>query len=239
MLKDGFFKGAIIFLLASTLFFSSALVTTRLILKGEIVTVPDLRGKIPEEARVELSQRLLSLIVQATEYHDEIDKGRIIRQDPPAGSKVRTNRSVLVILSAGSELVAIPDLTNKSLENAIQMLAASGLIRGIMAQIHSSQYPAGRVIAQRPKPEAGQVKRMTPVNLLISQGAREEKYVMPDLIGKKAQVVIPQLKNLGFNVANIRSSYYPGLSSGIIIKQSPPHGYSVQKRNLISLEVSR
>lgn len=239
MLSDRLFKWAIIFLLASILFFSSALVTTRLILKGEIVTVPDLRGKSPDEARFEVSQRLLSLIVQATEYHDEIEKGRIIRQDPPPGSKIRTNRTVRVVLSAGSELVDIPDLTNKSLENAIQMLAASGLTRGLIAQIHTPQYPAGRVIAQKPKPEVGRVKRMTPVNLLISQGEREEKYIMPDLIGKKADVVIPQLKSLGFNVANIRSSYYPGLSSGIIIKQSPPHGYSVQKRNLISLEVSR
>ncbi len=239
MLNDGLFKVAVIILLASILFFSSALVTTRLILKGEIVTVPDLRGKTPEEARMELNRRLLSLVVQTTDYHDEIEKGRIIRQDPPAASKVRANRTVRVVLSAGSELVDIPDLTNKSLENAIQILAASGLVRGLMAQIHSPQYPAGRVISQRPKPEAGRVKRMTPINLLISQGEREEKYVMPDLIGKKAEVVIPQLKNLGFNVANIRSSYYPGLSSGIIIKQSPPHGYCVQKRNLISLEVSR
>lgn len=239
MLKDRFFKWVIILLVASILFFFSALLTTRLILKGEIVTVPDLRGKTPEEARFEVSQRLLSLIVQASEYHDEIEKGRVIRQDPPAGSRIKTNRTVRVVLSAGSELVAVPDLTNKSLEKAIQELAASGLTKGLMAQIHTSQYPAGRVIAQKPKSEAGRVKRMTPVNLLVSQGEREEKYVMPDLIGKKAELVISQLKNLGFNVANIRNSYYPGLSSGIIIKQSPPHGYSVQKRNLISLEVSR
>lgn len=239
MLNDRFLNWAIFFLIALILFFSSALITTRLILKGEIVTVPDLKGKTPEQARFEVSLRLLSLIVQATEYHDEIEKGRIISQDPPAGSKIRSNRSVRVVLSAGSELVDIPDLTNKSLEKAIQMLAASGLTRGLMAQIHTSLYPAGRVIAQKPKPEVGRVKRMMPVNLLISQGEREEKYIMPDLIGRKGEVVIAQLKSLGFNVANIRSSYYPGLQSGIIIKQSPPHGYPVQKRNLISLEVSR
>jgi len=239
MLSDKIFNLAIILLLATILFFGSALLTSRLILKGEIVTVPDLRGKTLEEARFEVSRRLLSLSVQATDYHDDIEKGRIIRQDPPAGSRVRSNRIVRVVLSAGSELVEVPDLTNKSLETAIQLLAASNLTKGLIAQIYTSRFPAGRVIAQRPKPEEGRVKRLTPVNLLISQGEREEKYVMPDLIGKRADVVVARLRNLGFNVANIRSSYYPGLSSGIIIKQNPPHGYCVQKRNLISLEVSR
>lgn len=232
-------NGAILFLLALSLFFLSALLTTRLILQGEFVTVPDLRGKTPDEARLELSQRFLSLSIQSSEYHDEIEKGRIIRQEPAAGSRIRTNRTVYVILSSGSELVTIPDLTNKSLERAVQILASSGLARGLIAQIHTTQFPAGRVIAQHPKPEAGLVKRMTPINLLISQGEKEEKFIMPDLIGQKAEVVIPQLRNLGFNIAHIRSSYYPGLRPGIIIKQSPPHGYPVLKRSLITLEVSR
>ncbi|MCX7974519.1 MAG: PASTA domain-containing protein [Candidatus Aminicenantes bacterium] len=239
MVNEKILSWAIILLFGLILFFSSAILTTRLILRGEFVTVPDLRNKTPEEARFELNQRFLSLRLQSTEYHDEIEKGRIIRQEPPAGSKIRTNRTVSVVISAGSELVEIPDLTNKSLERAVQILASSGLARGVIAQIHTPQYPAGRVIAQQPKPGVGRVKRMTPVSLLISQGEREPKFIMPDLIGHKADLIIVQLKNLGFNVANIRSSYYPGLKSGIIIKQSPPHGYPVQKRSLITLEVSR
>jgi len=239
MPKDKYFAVATLFLTALILFFGSALLTTRLILKGEIVTVPDLRGKTVEEGRMELNRRLLSFSLAEVQFHDEIEKGRIISQDPSAGSKIKANRVVKVTVSAGSELVDVPDLTNKSLENAVQILAAVGLTRGLVSQIHTSQYPAGRIISQQPKPGEGKVKRLTRVNLLISQGEREEKYVMPDLIGRKASLVVPQLKNLGFNVANIRSSYYPGLQSGIIIKQTPPHGYSVQKRNLISLEVSK
>ncbi len=219
-------------------FLGSALVTTSLILKGEIVTVPDLKGKTPEEARTLLSRNLLSLSFAGTEFHSEIEKGLIISQDPPAGSKIKANRVVKVIVSAGSEMVDIPDLVGKSLEVAVQTLASVGLSRGIISQIHTPRYPAGRIIAQEPKP-GGKVKRETAINLLISQGEQELKYVMPDLIGRKADRVLSKLKELGFNVGNVRSSYYPGLEPGIIIKQTPPHGYAVQKRNLISLEVSR
>jgi beta-lactam-binding protein with PASTA domain len=62
---------------------------------------------------------------------------------------------------------------------------------------------------------------------------------MPDLIGKNAAKVMDQLKALDFKIGDFRHTYYPGLGKGIIIKQFPPDGYRIQKRNLITLEVSR
>ena len=62
---------------------------------------------------------------------------------------------------------------------------------------------------------------------------------MPDLIGKKSAPVISKLKRMDFRVGVVRYSYYPGLEPGIIIKLLPPHGYRIQKNNLITLEVSK
>jgi beta-lactam-binding protein with PASTA domain len=62
---------------------------------------------------------------------------------------------------------------------------------------------------------------------------------MPDVIGRRANRVIERLKALDFKVADIRYVYYPGAAAGIIVKQDPPNGFRVQKRNRISLEVSR
>jgi beta-lactam-binding protein with PASTA domain len=62
---------------------------------------------------------------------------------------------------------------------------------------------------------------------------------MPDLIGKKAVNVIAQLNSMDFNIGNIRHRYYRGLDSGIIINQSPAPGSKIQKRNRITLEVSK
>jgi beta-lactam-binding protein with PASTA domain len=62
---------------------------------------------------------------------------------------------------------------------------------------------------------------------------------MPDLIGLKADGVIDRLNALGFKVADIRYVYYPGASAGLVVKQDPTNGFRVQKRNRISLEVSR
>jgi serine/threonine-protein kinase len=233
------FEYSQLLLLFFIIFFLSAILFSRIIQKGEMVSVPDLMGKTLTEAKGELAKRKLSLFEKGVEFSDRWERGKIILQDPSAGSKIRVSKVVKVVLSGGSEMIEVPKLVGKSLEAAARILIESGLEKGKVSQIHTSQYAAGRIIAQEPSPSPQKVKRSTPINLLVSQGEVEPKYLMPDLIGKKAGPTIAKLKELGFQVADIRYSYYPGLDPGIIIKQFPPNGYGIAKRNLIALEVSR
>ncbi len=220
-------------------FLLSAILTSRHIEKGDWVAVPELAGKTLTEARADLAGRKLSLQEKGIQPSDRYEKGRIVLQEPPAGSKIRVNRAVRVVISSGSELVEIPQLVGRSLESAAKILVEIGLQRGLLSQIHTAEYAAGRIIAQEPAPSAGLVKRNTPINFLISQGESELKYIMPDLIGKRAGPAIARLNALGFRIADIRQSYYPGLGSGLIIKQFPAQGYPIARRNLITFEVSR
>jgi serine/threonine-protein kinase len=220
------------------LFFLSAVIFSQIILKGETVSVPDLTGKGLAEAKGLLEKKDLSLSQRGSEFNDQWPKGRIVRQVPAAGSKIRVTKVIQVFISSGSEKVAVPALEGRSLEAALPLLKDSGLFKGKLTQIHTPRFPAGKILAQRPQAEEA-AERNSAIGLLVSQGDREERYVMPDLIGKNAATVIDQLKALDFMIGDSRSTYYPGLGKGIIIKQSPPNGYKIQKRNLITLEVSR
>ncbi|MGB7295143.1 MAG: PASTA domain-containing protein [Candidatus Aminicenantales bacterium] len=220
-------------------FLASAVLSSRIIQKGEIVSVPDVSGKTVAEARRELARKKLSLQERGIEFSARFERGEISSQDPPAGSKIRVNRLVRVVLSGGTEMVEIPALVGRSMEAASRILGEAGLQRGPVSQVHTPRYAAGRIIAQEPAPGEQKVKRATPIHFLVSQGDIEPRYVMPDFIGRKSGPAIARLQELGFKVADVRYSYYAGLDSGIIIKQFPPHGYGVAKRSLISLEVSR
>lgn len=220
------------------LFFLSAVIFSQIILKGETVSVPDLTGKGLAEAKGLLEKKDLSLSQRGSEFNDQWPKGRIVRQVPAAGSKIRVTKVIQVFISSGSEKVAVPALEGRSLEAALPLLKDSGLFKGKLTQIHTPRFPAGKILAQRPQAEEA-AERNSAIGLLVSQGDREERYVMPDLIGKNAATVIDQLKAMDFMIGDSRSTYYPGLGKGIIIKQSPPNGYKIQKRNLITLEVSR
>jgi eukaryotic-like serine/threonine-protein kinase len=227
------------FLLLLIVFFSSAVLSSRIIQKGEVVSVPDISGKTTAEAERDLARKRLTLQEKGVEFSDRYERGKIISQEPAAGSKVRVNRPVRIVVSGGSELVEVPALVGRSLEAASKVLSDNGLQRGLVSQIHTSQYAAGRIIAQEPAPGEQRIKRSTPLNFLVSQGEIEPRYLMPDLIGRPAPPCLSRLKEMGFKVADVRYSYYPGLDSGVIIKQFPPHGYGIAKRSLITLEVSR
>jgi beta-lactam-binding protein with PASTA domain len=225
-------------LLYLILFFLAADLTSQMVLKSELVTIPDLRGKKLDEAKSELANKKTSLIVQGSQFDNSYEKGMIIFQEPSAGSRFKVNRTVKVILSGGSEKASIPKFEGRSLEWASQALRETGLRKGRISQIHTPQYAAGRIISQQPA-AAEIVGRNTPVNFLVSQGAWEEKYIMPDLIEKNCAAVIQKLRAMEFKASIDHDTLYQGLGPGIILRQSPIHGYPLLKRNQISLEVSK
>ncbi len=239
MAKKLLYNLALSSLLFLILFFLSAVIFSQVLLKSETVTVPDLTGQTIGQARTVLAKKDLSVAQnKETESSDRWEKGLIVRQEPAAGSRIRVTKVVQVTMSSGSENVTVPDLVGKSLEEALTMLQAGSLTKGKLSQVHTPRSPAGRILDQKPEPGAV-VERNLPVGLLLSQGDVDDRYIMPDLIGRRADRVIGRLKSLEFKVSDIRYVYYQGATAGIIIKQDPPSGYRVQKRNRISIEVSR
>jgi len=220
------------------LFFLSAILSYQFTMKGEMTTVPDLEGKTFDQAKEELFQKKLSIAQSGLQVHEKWERGKIIFQDPQAGSKIKLNKVVKVILSTGKQKVLVPKLIGKSFQTINQTLQESGLRKGKISHVHTPKYAAGKIMAQFPQ-QGQEVGRDTYISFLVSQGEIEKKYLMPDLIGKRAETVVAKLKEMDFRVGDIRYVLYPGLESGIIIKQFPTQGFRIQKRNLITLEVSK
>lgn len=232
------FKSAFSILLALNLFFLSAVLSYQITLRGETVEVPDVLGDTLDQARTRLVKKKLSLRQTGSQLHPSLEKDRIISQDPAPNTRVRPNNTVLVLTSAGQEKVVVPSLVGKNHQNIGPLLDEAGLGKGKISYIYTPKYAAGKIIAQAPKAEA-EVARSSRISLLVSQGDRETKYLMPDLIGKRATRIITKLKEMEFKVRDVSMTFYPGLDSGIIIKQFPPQGYRIQRRDRITLEVSK
>jgi serine/threonine-protein kinase len=92
------------------------------------ITVPNLIDQDVNAAQSQLQQ----LGLQSAVKQKQSDKpaNTVISQDPPAGSGVEKNATVILTISTGPPLVTVPDLSNKglSLDQATQMLQQLGLV---------------------------------------------------------------------------------------------------------------
>ena len=215
----------------------SALTAMRFAIRGREVVVPVLAGKTEDEARQILQENGLLLRVASKQFSADVPEGRILDQEPPEGTRLKTNRSVRILLSLGDRKFAVPNLLGTSLRTAQLTLGQRQLTLGNTLYAHTNTEPS-TVAYQAPKP--GGLGGTDPsVNILISLGPAEQYFIMPDLIGRPAELVASRARAEGFRIGQMNYRNYPGIEPGIVIQQNPQAGYRISKNDLILLDVSQ
>ena len=216
----------------------SALTAMRFAIHGREVEVPALTGKTKEEAEQILRARRLKFKVSNSQFSPEVAEGRVLAQDPPSGMHIRVDRTVKVLVSLGERRFAVPNLVGASHRAAQLTLAQRRLLLGNTLYTHTSEGDASTVVYQSPR--AGTQEGSDPaVNILISLGPPAQYYIMPDLIGKPAELVASRARNEGFRIGKPNYRKYPGVESGVVIQQKPQAGYRLTRSDIILLDVSQ
>jgi serine/threonine-protein kinase len=225
-------------LLAGALLATYALfagVSMRLALRTREVVVPDLRGRAINEATLALAEQGVKLRIEEPRRLDpKVPAGHILAQEPAAGMPIRRQRSVKVWLSAGARVAHPPAVAGQPVRAAETRLRQDGFGSLAFSQIRTGEYPADSVVAQESSDAAA-----GGVSLLVNRGERGATYVMPDLIGVNGERAADLLRARGFRVAVVGQQPYPGVPSGVVIRQSPQGGFQIAPGEAISLEVSR
>lgn len=220
-------------------YFVFAAAAMRLAIKTRDVIVPQLTGKTVPQAGALLSPAGLNLKVEETRRVDAlVASGTIVSQDPAPGVQTRRERSVKVWVSAGPRATSVPALLGESERTAQLRAQQDGLQLASIAEIRSSDYTAGTIVAQNPPPQKAMPSGGR-ITLLVNRGERGETYVMPDLIGVNGDRAADLLRSRGFRVSVVGDHPYPGVPAGIVLRQSPQGGFQFGGGDPISLEVSR
>ena len=216
----------------------SALTAMRFAIRGREVAVPELMGKTEAEAEQILANSGLLLKVSSKRFSADVPEGRVLEQIPPTGTRLKTNRTVKVLVSLGNRRFAVPNLLGTSLRAAQLMLSQRRLTVGNTLYAHTSVGDPSTVAYQSPSP--GTLEGSDPsVNILISLGPPAEFFIMPDLIGKPAEIVMARARREGFRVGKVNYKNYPGVEPGVVIQQKPQAGYRLSKTDIILLDVSQ
>jgi beta-lactam-binding protein with PASTA domain len=206
---------------------------------GRSVTVPDLTGKTPDEA----SQAARSVGLQLEEqggrarFDERVPRGRVLLQQPEAGSLAKPAQAVRVVLSLGARELRVPELAGLAPRAAALKLSREALELGPVSWYRDPTAPQG-IVAQDPDAETPGAKGET-VRVLMSRGAPDARIVMPDFVGKDAQAARDRLEKFGFRVGSARFEAYDGVRPNTVLKQFPPAGYPLSNHEVVSLTVSR
>jgi eukaryotic-like serine/threonine-protein kinase len=221
-------------LVATYLIFAAA--AMRIALRTREVQVPDFTNRTANEATATAADVGLTMKIDDTRRPDpKIAVGRVLAQEPAAGSIARRQRTVRVWLSAGQRATTVPLLVGETDRTAQLRLAQDGLTLADLSEFKSDAFAQDVVVAQTPAAKTAGPR----VALLVNRGERGASYVMPDLIGVNGDRAAEILRNHGFRVAVVGSTPYPGVAAGIVIRQNPQAGFQVGPGEPISLEVSR
>lgn len=217
-------------------FFLFALIGMRFALRASEVQVPDLVGMPADDASQTLANIGLSLRLDPNQRPDDhVPPGRIVQQDPPAGSPARRQRSIRAWVSSGPRTIVVPTLVGQTERTARIRVAEDGLEIATTSEFRSPDYAPDAIVAQDPAPSS----RAPQVSVLVNRGESATTYVMPDLIGTTGELAAEALRTRGFRVTIVGSQPYPGVPPGTVVRQQPAGGFRVGPADPISLEVSR
>lgn len=205
----------------------------------ELVVVPELRGLDTTDALRKVTAVGLRLDIaedSKSQYDATVPAKHVLRQEPSAGTKIKADRRVKVVLSRGPQNLYVPRVVGLTVSEAQIKLHEAGLTVGDIVYVHDSRAADATVIDQ--DATAAGAAPGGVVNLLVSAGGEAPIYVAPDFIGQAVVRVAEILERRSFKV-KLEYEAYPGVEAGTIIRQKPQAGYPLRGRDVVWLWVSR
>jgi serine/threonine-protein kinase len=199
----------------------------------EQVKVPNVAGMTEADAILELEKTGLDVALPVTRaFSLDVAEGLVISSDPPVDAMVAKSSKVVLVVSKGTELVKVPDVTNMKRAQAEKALT-DALFNVKVSEDFSDTVQKGSVISQRP--DAGvSVDAGSTIEIVVSKGPAP--VTVPDVTDMSVEDATDDLERLGLKVS---VSYVDSMEDGIVINQSPLPGTQVAKGTTVTLTVGK
>ena len=210
--------------------------------------VPDLYNMTIEEAEDDPRiEGVFEIQKAGSEFSTDVPEGHILRQDPKKGETRKGSQLVIQVwISAGEETGEVPDLENKSEQDARILLEKLNKEYNLELTVEapeelkqfSEEITEGYVI--KTEPAQGEIlKKGDTVKLILSKGPDIKPVTVLPFVGMSIDSVLSQLESykLTCDAADVEvvDSDKPG---GTIVWQSPASGETVPEWTTIKFRVS-
>jgi beta-lactam-binding protein with PASTA domain len=196
----------------------------------ERYAAPGLVGSAADAAAATLAAGHLVLGERKEEFSETVEAGKVVAQDPAAGTSLKPGAVVAITVSKGRQPIAVTDFTGKSADQARKVLGDAGLTVKEGDQVNSDTVPAGSVVSQTPA--NGSLFTGDTVTIVVSKGP--VLVAVPATVGKQREEAARLLKAAGFQVSY--NNVLGGLFN-IVRASDPAAGAMVRKGATITLTI--
>ena len=158
--KRIFIGGSVLAGIAAFVLFMDIIVMPLYLQEGVAVRVPDITNKTIDQAEIIARQSQLTVIADSTDFSEFIQKGMIASQKPLPGIFVKPGRRIHLVISKGSQMVKVPDISGLSPVDAEKVIQNAGLVVENKRYRTSKKFSSGTVMNQFP--DAGTKFRQRP-----------------------------------------------------------------------------
>ena len=217
----------------------SAYLTLTFIIKSEdTVIVPDLVGKDVVSALELLTDLQLNTKVSGSEYSHQIPKNHVTFQEPEAGSAIKKDRDVRIMISKGTHNISMPNLLSLTEQQARIIMEENGILRGHLSRVFHKNFDKDHILAQVPAP-GDAISRGATVDLLVSMGSSGAGLKMPDLSGLSLDEAVFRIEKSNLTVGTIQSEFNKQNPRNMVIRQEPLAGHRVIEKSPVLLVINR
>lgn len=194
---------------------------------GGLSAIPDLTSRTVDDARLALEVFGAEIDIQ-NENSSTVSAGLVMSTEPGAGSRYFFG-PIKLLVSAGPQLVAVPNLVGLNVASASAKLLNSGFKVGALSSWFSDK-PLGQVydylgLDGLPIPESSSV------NLKISLGS------IPVVAGLDQAIAVVAIEAVGLKIAEVGSEFSDTIAKGQVISLLPltePLGKGSEVKLLVS-----
>jgi serine/threonine-protein kinase len=194
------------------------------------VDVPQLVGLTMEDAQQAAENSKVEVAQAGTARCDQ-PKGSICSQDPAPPKQMNEGETIQVVVSEGAPKVKVPDVVDKDVEDATEILEADKF-KVETKEVESADEDPGTVLEQTPE---GRSMAETGATVTLTV-AKQAKQHLPNVTGKLYEHATNQLAALRFEVLPIYVASEQPVNT--VISQDPQPG-KVAKGSKVTLQVSK
>ena len=194
-------------------------------------------GLTEDEAKKTLNEKGLGYKVVERKESNKYEAGTVSEQKTEAGTKVKKNSTVQVVVSSGlvGNKLTIPDVSGRSESEAQSMLEQSGFKKISSEFEFSDSVAEGDVIGTTPAAGA-EATEDTQIVMKVSKGA--EKKTVPNVIGKADADAQSAIAAAGLSVGTVSYDYNDNVPEGQVVSQSIDGGKKVAAGTAVGISVS-